>query len=329
MTVRPLIIAARYKLLLILPFLVILPIAAALSYLNVKTEYFSSSTLWAEDSVFLDSVVSNNPYSTPAQNRANDLNELLSTDSFRSGVAERADMPDGPASWREISDGTFAYASGRHLVVVGKKSSDPARAQLIVNALVDEFREQYSENTRQTAENARPIFEERRLADQVALDKANEEYAAHIQSRGVNASVTDPRALELQSTVARAQSALNDTVRQLREIELLTASTEAALQRTVRIVDEPTLPTEPLTVSKRALVGLPAAGLLLALSIAAALYAFLLKTDNNIRVADDLSALPGLLLLGTIPDASSARRRGWPRHYFRVAVAAIGHTIRV
>jgi capsular polysaccharide biosynthesis protein len=328
MSVKPLIVAARHKLLLLLPFLVILPVAAVLSYLNIKSEYISSSTLWAEDSVFLDSAVSNNPYNTPAQNRANDLNELLNTDSFRSAVAQRTGMPDVRASWREVSSNTLAYANGRHLVVVEKKSSDPARAQAIVAALVDEFREQYSENTRQTAENARPIFEQRRLADQAALDNANQDYTSYIQAHGPSTSGGDPRALELQASVTRAQTALNDTVRQLREIELLTASTEAALQRTVRVIDAPTLPTAPLGTSKRGLVALPAAGFMLALSFSAAIYAFLLKTDNNIRVADDLAALPGLLLLGTIPDASSVKRRGWPKHYFRIAVAAIGHTIR-
>jgi capsular polysaccharide biosynthesis protein len=324
-SVKPLIIAARYKFLLLAPFLVVLPIAIAMSIVSIKTVFPSTATLWAEDSVFLDSIVSNNPYSTPAQNRANDLNELLKTDSFRSAVARRAGMPDTPQTWGRVSDNTSVFDNGRHLVVVSHRDADAAQAQVLVGALVDEFRRQYSESTRQSAENARPIFEEQRLQDQVTLDKANEEYTEYVQRQGNSpGSTSDPRALELQSAVTRAQSALNETVRQLREIERLTASTEAALERTVRVVDEPTLAGAPLGINKRTLLALPIGGFLLALSLAAAIYAFLLKTDNNIRVADDLAALPGLLLLGTIPDVSAMKRRRWPKQFYRVAVAALG-----
>ena len=64
------------------------------------------------------------------------------------------------------------------------------------------------------------------------------------------------------------------------------------------------------------------------MSLSAGLYTFLLRTDNSIRTAEDLRSLPGLTLLGTVPDVGYARRRGWPRHFFRLAVTALGTSER-
>src|SRR5581483_8633148 len=91
MGIKPLVVAARYKFLLLVPFLVIVPAAVILSVLNMKTTYTSSATVFVNESAVLDNLVDGNPYASPAQNRANDLNELLQTRRFRFDVARRAD----------------------------------------------------------------------------------------------------------------------------------------------------------------------------------------------------------------------------------------------
>ena len=79
--------------------------------------------------------------------------------------------------------------------------------------------------------------------------------------------------------------------------------------------------------SKKKLAALPIAGFLIALSLSAILYAFLFRTDNRVRTVEDLrELLPGVVLLGTVPDAANEKRRSWPKHYFRIAVARLAVT---
>lgn len=330
MGTRPLIIAARYKLLLALPFLIILPIAVTLSLMNRKTEYVSYATMWAEPSALVDVISNDNLYISEAQNRVNDLNELLGTDAFALDVAERIGMPletpeeQSSAMWA-VRNGTSAYPNGRHLIVVTHTGADPRFAQTVVDGVVAAFRESYKENTLRNAENAKEIAQARLIDEEAALEEAKHNISTYIQSQPPTATLNlQPRYLELDAELTQAQNAVNTTQDDIANIETLSKNTTEGLERTLRVIDQPSLPLTPATPSKRTLLAIPIAGFLLAMSIAAGVYAFLLKTDNNIRIADDLRALAGLPLLGTVPDVSALKRRSWPNNFFRVAVTALG-----
>jgi capsular polysaccharide biosynthesis protein len=330
MSTRPLIIAARYKLLFALPFLVILPLAVVFSLLNRTTEYVSVSTLWAEQSTLIDTLVDNNNNLSPAQNRANDLSELLRTETFVTRVAKEMGLPTTTAT--EIArassivrKGTAEWADGRHLVNVQNTGPDRERSQKIVQAIVKAFRDQYSEDTRSKAANAESVAVTKLATQQAALTDAQTALSDFIGSQPASANVSvQPRYIELQSAAKLAQTRVEATQQQLAQIDQLAKNTTGAQDVTLRVYDEPSLPLAPKQISKRTLIAIPIAGLLLALSLSSALFAFLLKTDNSIRVAEDLKALPGLLLLGTVPDVSSIKQPGWPKNFFRVAVTALG-----
>lgn len=332
MSTKPLVVAARFKYLLIVPFLIIVPLAALYSVMNTTTSYTSVSRLFAQQSAILDNLIDQNPYSSPAQNRASDLNELLQTDSFRIDVASRIGMPtDTPAqaewsAW-EVGNGTATYANGRHLFVVSHTSSDPKQAQAIVSGIVDQFRETYRQNVELNVERAKKVYN-----DQLVLmrDRVTETQRAMTEYLGARASTddvfSDPRYQALQKDIDLAQKNYADVQKTLSDIELQRQATLDGQDFTLRVEDPASLPTLPQRTSKREMLAIPIAGFLLALSMAATLYAFLLRTDNSIRTAHDLEAFPGLVLLGTVPDVASMKKRHWPRHFFRMAVAGLGVT---
>jgi uncharacterized protein involved in exopolysaccharide biosynthesis len=327
MGVRPLIVGARYKLLLLVPFLVILPVAIALTFLSRTTEYSSTSSLWAERAAIINTP-GDNTYISPAQNRVNDLHQLLSTDAFRLEVAERVNLridttAQARASMAAISSGTFAYTSGEHLLIIGHTGPDPVMAQKIVQATIDEFVERYLARSADQAGAAIGVYESQQATDQETLTAAQLNLTEYLESAGPSAATT-PRYTELKASVDRAQATLNDTTNKLESARKIRDQGPQALAYTLKTIDSASAPEAPEATTKRQLLALPIAGFLLALSLSAGLYAFLLKTDNSIRIAEDLNALPGLLLLGSVPDVAYLRRRSWPKNFFRVAVSSLG-----
>ncbi len=327
MATKPLIILARHKYLLLVPLLVILPIAAALSFFNRKTAYASAATIWVQQPLFIPAAQQPglNPYLSYAQNQANVLNELLATNAFADAVAKSAGLPRGDRAASTVRTGTSVYANGSFSVVVRHASKDPVEAQKIAQSIIDEFRAQYLANVQHDADLAAKFYQDQLPRDKQALDDARTALANYVQLHPTApVSGTDPQYLTLQAAAVEAETTYERTLSNLQNVTTSSSSTLEAQTRSFKVVDKPEVPCCPQPPSKRSLLALPLAGLLLAISLSAGIYAFLLRTDNSIRVAEDLQALPGLVLLGTVPDVSAVKKRNWPKHFFRLAVTALG-----
>ena len=326
MAMKPLIVAARYKYLLLVPFLVIMPIAAGLMLIAPAPKYTSSARVWVNPPALLPSIPSSDPaYASPAQNRANDLNELLATDSFSIGVAQRAGLAvdtqeEQAKAVEKVRRGTSVFAEGRHLVDVLHTDTTPAAAQRMAEALVGSFTDEVQAQTQREIEQAVSFYSKLRQDNQLKLDDAQ-----LAQQSYRPASPTDAHLTELTAAVTTAQLSVNASGKSLSDAQQLAASPGT---QTVTTRDAPDLPTAPEARKKKSLLIFPIVGLFLAVSLSAGLYALLLRTDNNIRVAEDLQALPGLLLLGTVPDVAKMRKRGWPRHFYRLALTTLGSNIQ-
>jgi capsular polysaccharide biosynthesis protein len=326
MTMKPLIIAARYKYLLIVPFLVILPIALGLMLLNNTHKYTSLSKVWVEQSSLVPTVpTSDNQFQTPAQNRASDLQELLATDSFSLDIAKRAGMPTSTAFQKGIAlatvrTGTSVVAEGQHLVDIQHSASTATEAKTITDALVAGFTDEVKTSTSTDLQQAINFYTQQLNNEQTQLDDAQSKLESYHAS-----SSSDPQLTALTANAQNAQLAVTDTQNKLRDANSLVSSPGT---QTVDVRDAPSIPTSPDPRKKTSLLLFPIAGLLLAVSLSAGLYGFLLRTDNSIRVAEDLQALPGLLLLGSVPDVSKMKKRGWPKQFYRLAVTALGSTLQ-
>jgi capsular polysaccharide biosynthesis protein len=333
MNTKPLVVAARYKLLLIVPFLVLVPIAGVLSFMSNERTYTSTARLLARQSAVLDDIGTSNDnrFASAAQNRANELNEYLATDSFRKDVAKRIGLPtDTPeaadASAWEVGKGMVVYAGGTRLLIVEHRSSDPEMAQRIVTGVVEQFREKYRNNVELNVDIALQVYGDELDARGARVEEAEDALAAYVGSRPNADLQADATLAGLQRDVDTARRDYTSTENTLLGIRLQKESTLRGQDVTLILEDQANFPTVAQQKSKRELLAMPIAGMLLALSISAAIYAFLLRTDNSIRTSDDLEAFPGLTVLGTVPDVGGMKRRHWPKHFFRVAVAGLGVT---
>lgn len=326
MPMKPLIVAARYKYLLLVPFAVILPIAIGLMLIAPAPKYTSSAKVWVNPPALLPSVPSSDPaYVSPAQNRANDLNELLATDSFSKSVAQRAGLPlntreETAKALDSVRRGTSVFAEGRHLVDVTHTDASPAAAQAMTEALIGGFTAEVQAQTQQEIAQAVTFFSKQRDDNQSKLNNAQLAQQAYRPT-----SPVDPQITQLTSEVATAQLAVNASGKGLADAQQLAGSPAT---QTITTRDAPDLPTAAEARKKTSLLIFPIVGLFLAISLSAGLYGLLLRTDNNIRVAEDLQALPGLLLLGTVPDVAKMKRRRWPRNFYRLALTSLGSTVQ-
>ena len=330
MATKPLIILARHKYLLLVPFLVILPLAIVFSVATRKTTYSSSSIVWVEPPVFLQAAQQSgyNGYLSPAQNEAIIANELLATDSFNEAVAKAITKPELPITAAMVHNGTSISANGVYSLTVTHNARDGRAPDVIVKGVVAELQSEYVAKSKQDAELAKNFYSAQLPTDKSAADSANQAFAQYLSNHpGAATTGTDPTYVSLQTAAQQAQSAYAATQNNLTQVTDLSGATLAAIQNTMTVRDTAG-PAAIVPASKRTLFAAPAGGLLLAISLAAAMYTFLLRTDNSIRVAEDLQVLPGLALLGSVPDASSVKKRGWPKHFFRLAVTALGVTIQ-
>lgn len=324
MAMKPLIVAARYKYLLLVPFLVIMPIAIGLMLIAPQPKFTSSAKVWVNPPALLPSIPSSDPaYVSPAQNRANDLNELLATDSFSIGVAKRAGLAvdtqaEKDAAVIKVRTGTSVFAEGRHLVDVLHTDTSPTAAMKMTEALVGSFTDEVQAQTQKEIEQAVSFYTKQRQDNQAKLDEAQIAQQSYRPT-----SPTDPHLTELAAAVTTAQLSVSTSAKALADAQQLSGS---AGTQTVTTRDAPSLPTAAEPRKKTSLLVFPVVGLFLAISLSAGLYGLLLRTDNNIRVAEDLQALPGLLLLGTVPDVAKMKRRRWPRHFYRLALTSLGST---
>jgi capsular polysaccharide biosynthesis protein len=327
MGIKPLVVAFRYKFILLIPFAILIPAAIFMSYRGLSTEYTSTARLFARESVIVDSFTSGNPYASPAENRSSDLNELLLTERFTLAAAERAGLPVATRAQQEFSMwevqyGTSIYASGRHLLVVSHTSPNPERARDIVDALVATFRDQYRDQVVANAGNALKVYQSNLEQNRLALDVAEQELNEYLVSRPTNESLaTDPRFTSLQRAVDRAQREYDSTQQSILDIETQRENSLTGQDFTLAEQDAASVPENANALSKRKFVALPIAGFLIAVSVAAAAYAFLLRTDSRLRTREDVEQMTGVPVLGSVPDVATEKRRHWPKDFARVAAS--------
>lgn len=331
MSTKPIVVAARYKYLLMVPFVLIIPIAAIVSVMSQKSDYTSTARLFANDSPILDTLFDpGNRFSSPAQNRASDLNEYLATDSFKREVAARAGLPtdteeEADASGWEVGKGASVYASGRRLVNISHTSANGSHSRDIVDAIVAEFRERTTEAVTRNVQIARNLYDEQLETARTTASESEDALLAYLQTRPAGTTVAnDPQAAALAKAFDDAQSTVGSIQDDRTRLELDYRATLEGQDNVLSVEDAASVPSTPTTTSKRELLAMPIAGFMLALSLSAAIYAFLLRTDNSIRTADDVEAFSGLALLGTVPDVGGMKKRHWPKHFFRMAVAGLG-----
>ena len=332
----------RHKKLLLLPPIVIPLIVGPIALSMAPVYYESGATIWVDRATYLNYTEGGDPWSTPAQNQNNRMQELLRTRAFVLDVARRtplASLTSTADGERKINEtfgrGLFTSASGRNLLLVRTRGETPELALGLARGLVETFQERSSQERVEQASLAIAFYEGRLQEATQRLSLANENIRRYVASNprltdplrsttaaGVSAAVVDPRLMEVRHQVEMDQAEVDSARRALDEARL--ASTAAVEGQAVgfRVVDAPRLPTE-LTRERRRMLLFPVAGLLVGFGISAGLLILLVATDRTGRTEGDLA--PTAWVVGVVPplDPKKMPRKAGPD----VARRAIGFVV--
>jgi uncharacterized protein involved in exopolysaccharide biosynthesis len=322
----------RHKVLLSLP--ILLGLAGGLfALLGAGDPYYSSrAAIWVERPTDLtgESFTEFNPYTSPAENQASLMRELLGLNSFNEDIIRRVVESDSSGigvGVAEIRAKTFIYPYGQHVLYVEHHSHSAVRAQLMVSAVVGAYTDLYKSQIRDKAVRAKTFYKEQLDASSAALVKASADVKTHIARNPQLASVdlTNPlsiRDAELARLVAAEQAARDSHDRTERKFadSQIAADTANGTIPNFLVMDEAQVPVAQVKATKRSLLVPPMFGLAAGMFFSAACFLVYWRLDRRVHLPDDLALIaPGIPLM-TIPFVTPKRRR-WPSRFVRLASA--------
>jgi len=308
---RALVLLFRYKYLLLLPFAIAIPAALIFVAISGDARYQAQAQFDVSRPSLLDDprAADRNPYLSHAANEAGFVQEALRTNDFTDKVARRASFGfERPITRDDVRNGAWAAANGATLLTIGFTGADREVAARVVDAVAEEYAALVRERT----------LEELRLVDAIFTQQADEALAEASAAReelervvedlppGTNPDFV-PAVSELSSRADSFQATHTEALRGRSEARQLMRQVEDDGNLGFRMIDEPEVPAGALVRPKMEIFGPPALAFLLALTISAGLFAFLFKTDSTLRTLDDVTALPGVRTLGTVPDMDTPR----------------------
>jgi uncharacterized protein involved in exopolysaccharide biosynthesis len=315
----------RHKLIIILPFLLLIAAGALFATTQEDSDYESQAKVWTQRTPLLSSQLGgDDSFSSPASSQARVLNELLSLRSFRLAVAMRISSLSGLTIDEQVDavrNGTAVYSSGNHIMTVQNKNEDPQLAQEIISAIILTYSERFQETVSAEAEAASLFYEERLATARADLDAAKTDLVTYQQASGIdpNSGASDPELTSLTVRVDRAESDYADALDRLQEIYLQRDAALTGRDLGFQVMDPPSFPTSSVTTPKRDLLMLPVLGGLLGIAASVAVLFALVRMDGSVRLPFE-AARSGLPVLAVVPNLGRKRRRSWPQNFVRQAV---------
>lgn len=240
--------------------------------------YQSTGTVWADKPAYLDIATTDwNIYISAAENQAGNVSEFLQTNSFALDVLGQTDLRSSlttPAlaqtTLTDLRKNVSIRPIGTHLIAISYSDTQPKVAQQVVQAIIDTFDKEVLSSA--TAQNSVALsFYQKKLQD--ATTKANDTTAslraylgAHPEllqgSTGSQAQVSQlvanaafaaqhPDLVKLvqdQQADVKLEQQYQDQVNQ---IEFSQSSQSVGTAQSFRIMDAPTVPTQPVSSKKK------------------------------------------------------------------------------
>lgn len=278
-------------------------IGTAIAYI-LPRQYQATATLWAlhNYTTLTATNIDANALDTPAQSQATALGEMLQTRSFALAVAQESKLATSLSNRNEsgptlndtlvslVSQASQITAQGYDLFTVQFTDKNPALAQQVVQAIID----QYSQEVRNTAtaegQNILQPYQAQLVQAQKdaqsALDTQAQFLAAHPQL-GQNQLQTDPTYQQLHLQVQQTQQKVQALQNIITVLEQQIADHTTIADGLYRVLDAPVVPNRPTSRTKTFLIG-GGAGLVLGLLAGALLLVLLMRSDRKIYTRDDL-----------------------------------------
>ncbi len=322
----------RHKILLALP--IAFGLVGGVSAISLADApfYRAYAAIWVERPTDLSggSFTEFNPWTSPAQNQASSMKELLGLDTFANKIVARALPGDqNPLAVGELRRQTFFYPGGNHVLYVDHRAQDPGIAQKMVEAVIEEYTALYTSQIRSRALRSKAFYEEQLNASRAVLELTAAEIRAYVgrNPQFANVPLDKPPSSALRDAEFARLAAADETARTNYE-QLLTKYADSQISaNTVDgtipnfiVMDKPQLPTMAIQPGKRALMMPPMLGLVGGFMISAGGFLVYMRLDRRIHLADDLAFLDARVPVMTLPRAKS-RRRNWPSSFVRVGTA--------
>jgi hypothetical protein len=304
----------------------ILPVVIALLFsswyaVNRPHKYESSMTVWFDNAVpGPSSLVDPQNNMTPAAQGQQTLQELLSTQEFLVDVGHTGPLADYfgnslPVSWVNgkilgtLNNAFALTVVGPQILRITMTSTNPAYMPGSLGAVATAYVNQIT-GTLKARDQASVDYDQSQLnSSEQALQQANSKAASYQESHpgatptnNIDLNTLTQQAFQAQETYTTDQ----DTLEQA-QITLQNVATPTAFH----VIDAPTAPFR--LSNKKHMIFTVVAGLAAGVIISILALSALTARDKTARVPEDIEAILGMSVVGTIEEARRGHRIAIPR----------------
>ncbi len=312
----------RGKWLYLLVLVIMLSSSAAGAYVMAGSEYQSSARIWIDRPPLGNIIGMPQGYATPAQTQGDILYQLIQTDSFMTDVIKRTKAANALTGNPEtdgrlitaLRDKLVYMVIGPNTVLISSSGQDPILCQQMVQGIIDQYRGWVIGSRLDQSSAEIEYYQKQVQTYQLQMDEAKKEFdafrAKHPSLEGEGNDYLMLEFTRLQREYDAARGLVTTAQNKLDQAGLLETLSIDGKQSDFRILDEPTVPVEPLTSLKKVLKYLILGG---GASFGLVIATVVLFTwiDKAVRTADDLAKLCDAPVLAVIPNLQSRRRRRW------------------
>lgn len=289
----------------------LVPAAFTVVSLTVGKMHQASADMWVESPAYFGSAAAAtgwNPYSTPSQNQADVLLQLLQTRDFQDGVGARLAASgsvtrpqDRDAIIRSMPRQVKVTSPGSHLVAISYTCQVPALCLEVLNDTLELFRQRVVQLQQQDAQGASTYLTSQLQSAQKTVaaseDAVRQYLKAHPRLTLADAPST-PDLLLLIDQRDRDRSQVTALAQELSQAQLIGLGAAGAVNTISRVIDPARLGQDPIGLGaiQRALL------VWLACFTAAVIYLMILAAaDRAARDPRDLERRMGLPVVANIP----------------------------
>lgn len=295
--------------------LIIAPLVLGVSTALYFRSYTGSASLWVETPSYFGSTVTPalwNIYLTPAQNQADTLNELLSTDAFLTQIGDRLmesgavnDKASRNAILTSVPTHFHATADGTHLVRLRFSNQSQAVCTAVLKVTIQLFQERLTAAQIEQADLSTSFLSGQLKAAKARVDASQATLQKYLADHPGLKTATTPPAIQsdLDKLVAQVQKDQSDVTQlqsQLDQVTFLGAVAQRLVETNTKLIDQP-------RISRKGLLGdnssLKRASLfsLACFAVGVAYLLLLVWVDKTARDAKELDSRLQVPVLATVP----------------------------
>lgn len=282
--------------------------------MNTLEVYHSAATLSTSSNPLLPEQpgagAGNTFWESPSAGTTKIINEQLQTDTFLTAVAEQAGLGDaleaGLVDIAVVRSSVWASSDGDSLLSVHAEWADGQTAYQLASAIVSQYQAFLTQTASSNATQAEAFYTsqlEDLAVERDTAEKALTDFAADLPTIDDDENYPMETQIELDQLEARlttVQAKIAAAELNIDEARLSGAQQATEAGRSYKVIDEPKVPSAPIsTLVKRGMLVI--AFMLLGVVIAAAALLVTTVLDQSVSSTSDLLAMAGVVLVATVP----------------------------